>query len=285
MLYEKILHGAGNSFSHKFYPHFTMPWHFHPEFELILIVSGHGKRFVGDTVESFSTGDLVLLGENLPHFHMCDGLYANDEELYSSSEVIQFKKDIFPQAMEQIQEYAAINDLLERSRHGIKFTSPPERENIRKLMAHIDKLTGIKRITGLMRILDILGRMKEYKLITGTEYFNSTTQGELNDPIDIVFTYLNNNFKENISLEDIAAQAGFNPSSLCRYFKKRVQKSIFESLNELRIGFACKLIANSDYTISQIAYESGYRNIANFNRQFKKTTKLSPSEYRRLYKN
>ena len=282
MLYEKIIHEKGNSFSHKIYPYFTMPWHYHPEFELIVITSGGGKRFVGDYIDDFKVGDLVLFGANLPHFHMCYGLDGDDPGKISSCEVIQFTSDVFPENMEQMSEFVAVRDLLERSRRGIKFTRPPEVGRVCRMMRAMDKMSGVRRVFALFRILEILGRMENYRLLASNSYSANLVGEDDNHPINRVYRYLQNNFKENVTLDQVAEYAGFNPTALCRYFKKRAQKSIFECLGEIRINFACKLLLNSTFTISQIAYESGFRNIANFNRQFRSLTGFSPSEYKEL---
>ncbi len=280
MLYEKIIHTPGTSFSHKVYPRFTMPWHYHPEFELIVITSGGGKRFVGDHMDDFGPGDLVLYGANLPHFHMCYGLLENDPDKVSGSEVIQFSSDIFPAGMESLTEFNAVASLLERSKRGVRFLNPPSMERVCAMMRHIDKLSGIRRVFALMRILEMLGRATDYKLMTSGEYSSNLIEGDDNDPANRVYRYLNNHYKEDVTLAQIADHVGFNPSALCRYFKKRAQTGIFECLARIRIGFACKLLSQSPLPISQIAYESGYHNIANFNRQFKAITGVSPSEYR-----
>ena len=283
MFYEKIIHELGSTFSHKVYPQFTMPWHYHPEYELIVITSGGGKRFVGDYMDDFKPGDLVLFGANLPHFHMCYGLLNNDPQNISSCEVIQFSKDLFPDKLDQIDEFSAVADLLQRNKRGIKFTNPPSIERICRIMRYMDRQSGVKRIAILFRILEMLAGMSEYKLLTSGDYSAEFMSNEDVDPVNRVYFYLINNFRDDISLEQLASYIGFNPSALCRYFKKHTQKSIFECLVEIRIGFACKLITNSLLTITQIAYESGYHNISNFNRQFKRLTNYSPSEYRELF--
>jgi len=282
MLYEKIIHDPGSTFSHKTYKQFTMPWHYHPEYELIVITSGGGKRFIGDYMDDFYPGELVLIGSNLPHFHMCYGLLENDPDKISGCEVIQFSKDIFPETFTQLGEMSVVSDLLERSKRGVKFTNPPSVEQICRMMRYLDKLTGVKRIFALYRILEILGKAKEYKLLTSDDHNPNLVGNDDNDPVNRVYRYLTNHFKEDVSLGQIADHIGYNPSALCRYFKKCAQKSIFECLADIRIGFACKLILNSSLSISQIAFESGYCNISNFNRQFKQIMGVSPSQYKSI---
>lgn len=284
MLREEILHNIGSSFSHIVYDHFTMPWHYHREYELIVITSGGGKRFVGDFVDDFLTGDLVLFGSELPHFHMCYGLIENNSAKISGCEVIQFPRSIFPAEMENLQEFKIISELLQRSRQGVKFTNPPSLERICRMMRHIDSLQGVKRVAALFRILEILGRSSDYQLLSKDDYSMNIVGDDDNDPVNKVYKYLHENFREQIVLDHIADKLGFNTSALCRHYKRRVQKSIFESLQEIRIGFACKLLINSSLSITQIAYECGYKNIANFNRQFRAIMNITPSQYKQMYK-
>lgn len=283
MYYEKIIHNPGTTFSYKVYPYFTMPWHYHPEFELIVITSGGGKRFAGDYMGEYHPGELVLYGGNLPHFHMCYGLLEDDPDRISESEVVQFNSDIFPANLIEVDEYAVVADLLERSKRGVQFTNPPSVERITNMMRSIDSFSGIRRIYTLMRILEILGRSEEYKLLSSGGYSFNIVDDD-NDPVNKVYRYLTNHFKQEVTLDEVAEHVGFNPSALCRYFKRRAQKSIFECLADIRIDFACKLLANSPLPISQIAYESGYKNIAHFNRQFKNITEHTPTQYRELCK-
>ena len=143
MLYEKIIHDMGSTFSHKVYPRFTMPWHYHPEFELMIITSGGGKRFVGDYVDDFHPGDLVLYGANLPHFHMGYGCMENYPDKVSGSEVIQFTEDIFPEKLDEFGDLSIVAHLLECSKRGRKFTNPPSVQRICRMMRHIDHLSGV----------------------------------------------------------------------------------------------------------------------------------------------
>lgn len=283
MQYEKIIYGPGNSFSYKTITkkYFPMPLHHHPEIEVILITAGHGKRFVSNSVDDFAPGDLVLIGDNVPHFHLCDKIYYQDNDLFCSSRVIQFTRDIFPERFEQLTEYANIANLLQRGMYGVKFMNLPSIEQTAHIMESLDKLSGIKRINALLRMLDLLGRLKDYKILSQYDYKHDTVkQDDQNSISSKVYNYLMKNFKRKVSLEEVATHVNQNPTSLCRYFKQNTKKSIFESLNEIRVEYACKLLANSDFTIAQIAYESGYNNLSNFNKQFKKVLGKSPKDYK-----
>ena len=130
-------------------------------------------------------------------------------------------------------------------------------------------------------MLDLLGRLKDYKILSQYDYKHDTVKQDDQNSISAkVYNYLMKNFKRKVSLEEVATHVNQNPTSLCRYFKQNTKKSIFESLNEIRVEYACKLLANSDFTIAQIAYESGYNNLSNFNKQFKKVLGKSPKDYK-----
>ncbi len=282
MEYEKIIYGPGKSFSYRTIrdKYFSMPLHLHPEIEIMLVTEGRGKRFVGESVDEFYPGDLVIIGDGLPHFHLCDRVYYEKNDLQCEVKVIQFKRDIFPAEMEKIEDFSNISDLIKRSMYGVKFTNPPSIEGIGRMMESLDKLSGIKRINALMRMLDLLGRMKEYRIIADFDYNYKSAGTRPGNTAARVYDYLVRNFKNEVTLGAIAANLNQNPASLCRYFKRHTQKSIFDCLNEIRIGYARKLLSNSDFTVSQIAYESGYRNLSNFNKQFRKLVHASPTEYR-----
>ena len=101
--------------------------------------------------------------------------------------------------------------------------------------------------------------------------------------LEKVYEYIIKNFRENITLNDVAKVACMNPSAFSRFFKRVNRKTFNEYLNEVRIGYSCKLLIENKSTVSEICFESGFNNISNFNRQFKKTMKYSPSEYTKLY--
>ncbi|MBE9487718.1 MAG: helix-turn-helix domain-containing protein [Bacteroidetes bacterium] len=285
MLFEKIIDKPGSEFSHIVYKQFIMSWHYHPEYELIIVTAGGGKRFVGNTyVDEFKVGDLVLYGRNLPHFHLSYDIKNNNDNIKSSCEVIRFTKNIFPRKINSVKEFENINNLLERSKQGILFKSPQNIENIKSIMGELDKLTGIKRICTLYRFLEYLANQNDYKLMTKDSSNIIFMEKNKNETIIKVYNYITQNYNKTFSLDDIAKYVGFNSAALCRYFKRSTKKSIFECLAEIRINVACKLLINSSMNISQIAYDSGYKNLSNFNRQFKKITNKNPTEYRQLYR-
>ena len=282
MEYENIIYGPGKSFSYRTIreKYFSRPLHVHPEIEVLLVTQGHGKRFVGESIDDFFPGDLVMIGDGVPHFHLCDSIYYKENDLWSEVKTIQFKRNIFPADMESIEDFAHISDLIKRSMYGVKFTHPPSIETLSKMMEGLDQITGIKRINTLFRMLDLLGRVRDYRIIADFDYTHKSVGTHPNNTAAKVYDYLVCNFKHEITLHEIAAHLNQNPASLCRYFKRHTFKNIFDCLNEIRIGYACKLLLNSDFTVAQIAFESGYNNLSNFHKQFRKLLKSSPTEYR-----
>lgn len=280
ILERKIVHAATTSFSHVGYPQLILPRHKHEEFELMLFTKGTGKQFVGDNVVEYKAGDMALIGSNIPHFHFCDALLSGEKVINSSGETLQFPLSIFPSAMEAIPDYEAIDLLLKRSQHGIRFYDEGLWQQVYDLVMDIDNHTGIKRIMQLYMILDILSKSRNYTLICETAYYADNSREDNNQPVNMVYTYLFNHFREKITLQQIADYVKQNPAALCRYFKKRTDKSIFHCLSEIRIEHACRLLSHSNLPVSQIAYECGFNNLSYFNRQFQSIVNYSPTAYR-----
>lgn len=286
MLYEAIIPNAGSSFSKKNYvfKHFPPDWHYHVEYELLVITEGHGKRFVGNGVSDFSPGDLILIGSNVPHFHLSDREYYENNDLFCSSEVIQFDLNIFPAGFKGMPEFKDIARLLDSSSRGLLFLNKEMCNNVRGKLSDFESLDGLSKLLELYNILGILGRTADFTYLS-IEDIRSTSsrQNVHNLPVYKTYQYLVNNFKHDISLADVAGYAGQNPAALCRNFKMSTGRSIFNCLLEIRIDFAYKLLENSDFSITQVAFESGFKNISHFNHKFKLMAGLSPLEYRKMH--
>lgn len=280
VLYKKIIHEVEHSFSYSSNMQFTMPLHCHNEYELIFITKGHGLEFIGDSVKEYAAGDLVLIGANVPHLHLCASVTDKSIKEKSLCEILQFPYSIFPERIEDIQEYSSIYNVLGNSLHGIRFSSKSLVEKVLKIMRTINKQHGINRIISLFNILDLLGKSKDVSLVSSLKYAYPTNRQTIDEPISKIHNYINSNFRKDITLNEIAGYVQMNPASICRYFKNKTNKTMFEYLNEIRIEHACKLLAHSNLTISQIAYDVGFNNLSHFNKQFKAVTKQTPTMYR-----
>lgn len=259
-------------------PHFTFPWHFHPEFEILYVIDGCGTSFVADSIEEFQSGDLALIGSNLPHFWRSDEIYLNSGgNLKIKYIVIQFPHDFLKEEIENYPEYHSIGELFERASQGIRFF-PGVVQKLSKKVIKIAKSSGFERIIFLQELLQELAKTVDYKLLAG-ELYQNEKQSFTNFRLTKVMQFLNTNYQRKIELEKVAGIANLHPAAFCRFFKEKSGKSLSEYLNDMRIGYACRLIIDGKMSVSQISFESGFNNLSNFNRTFKKHTGFTPTNY------
>ena len=268
-----------NSFTIKnnCYPYFLKIWHYHPELELVVILKSVGTRFIGDNIDKFQEGDVVLVGKNLPHMLLNDDEYFNPlNNLKAEAIAIHFKKEFLGLGFFCIPEMKDISDLLERANQGIKFNNIPQ--HIIGEIKQLFEFNDFDRIIKFINVLNMLAKHDNYELLASVGFVNSFGKAESKE-LDRIYEYIFKNFTKEIRLKDVADIANMNPSSFSRFFKKVNRKTFKRYLNEIRIGYACKLLLEKKYNISYICYECGFNNISNFNRQFRAITEMSPSQY------
>ncbi len=261
-------------------PSFQSPWHFHPECELTHILQSRGKRFVGDSIEVFAPGDLVLIGSNLPHYWRNDAP-ARKPGAYAHSLVIQFREECLGTEFLSTPELAEVRRLLLRARRGIQFTGST-RDKVAALMAEIYGQEGIDRVISLLRIFEGLCQSKECRTLCSpgfTAYLDEFASERINKAYQYVFE----NFAEQLDHEEIARQAGMSLSAFCHYFKRVTGHTLSEFIKEVRVGHARKLLIDTDEGIAQIAFASGFDSLSNFNRRFRELAQASPREFRRAH--
>ena len=259
-------------------PRFTSPWHLHDEYELTLILSGTGKRFVGDSVSPYAVGDLVLIGSNLPHYWRSD---QTGRRQRSHSIVIQFRQNSLGEDFFDRPELRQIKNLLLRCRRGIRFFGNPRKVITGKMLA-IRKAAGLQRVQEFLSILDLLARTKEYRLLAG-EGFLETSTGWRDERISRACQYVFDHLGENLSLKDISRVAAMSPESFCRFFRKMTGQTLFSFINRIRVGHACALLIGSALNISEAGYASGFSNLSNFNRRFRQIKGVNPRQFRRQF--
>lgn len=263
------------------YPYYPTPWHYHPEYELVLVVKSTGKRTIGDHVERFSDGDLLFIGPNLPHSYQNDPIYyQNIDALTAEAIVIHFNEDFLGKDFFNLPEMILVKQLFERSKFGFKVLGDT-RQQVEGLMQKALSFSGHQRIIVLLKILEILSLTEEYKLLVRPGFTQNYSVSN-KDQLTKIHEFIMNNFKKDISLADVAKVANMSIPSFCRFFKSSTRKTFSTFLNDIRIGYACKLIVEDKYNISQICYESGFNNMSNFNRQFKKLTDKTPLQYKHV---
>lgn len=265
------------------FAHFTFPRHYHPEYEIVYIIKSYGKRFVGDNIEEFRDGDVVLIGSNLPHYWKNDSIfYQKDTGLKVQAIIIHFTRDFFKTEFDSYYEFSSIKDLLQRASKGVVLESP-DREKIGKYLMRLIKLSGLKQTLYFLKILDIFARTKDYRLLSSEYFQNDFSYLYGNNRMDKIMEFINQHYKEKIKLEDISNCIGMNSAYFSRYFKEKTGKSFISFVNEIRISYACDLLIDNNMSVSQICFECGFNNISNFNRIFKKKTGFSPLEYQKMH--
>lgn len=264
-------------------PHFSVPWHFHPEIEILYVNKSSGTSYVGDGIRRFTEGEISIIGENVPHWWKSDAKYYDGEDTTGiKALIIQFNKEIFNQNFINLPEMQAIRELLGRSQRGIHFTCK-SRKLLGQQVIRVFQETGIRRITELIILLDMMANSKEFKYHTSIGYSKTINTYDFYR-FNKIHEHILLNFTRPIKLEDAASIANISPTAFCRYFKKHTGKSFLSFLNEIRIGHACKLMIEDSFSVSRASMESGYNNLSHFNGQFKRIMNLTPSEYVSAYK-
>lgn len=270
---------AGSSFFVRRFKqkNFPSPYHYHPEYELTLIVEGSGKRYVGTSMQDYSAGDLVLLGSNLPHcWKTGDSPTGN-----SVSVVVHFKDDFMGGEFLHKPEMSRILQLLQSSHSGLQFTG-----DITAITNKMEGLVGetdnYRKLIVLLNILHELSAAPACNLLQKPGAYATLSVAE-RERINRVMTYLLDNFRQQVTLSDAAAKANMATHAFCKYFKRLTRKTFLEAVNDNRIDFAVRQLVYTDKTISQICFESGFNDVSNFHKTFKARMAISPLSYRNKF--
>lgn len=284
IVYQKILSHAGSSFAilDKRAAAFDGKFHFHPEVEITLIQSSTGRRVVGDSIGSFAPGDLVLLGANLPHQYVSDRgpPDARSREVQARAKVVQFRADFLGDTWLRLPEFRRIDGLLKRAGRGLRFGDEATRQ-ASGLVGEIFAAADARRVLLLLELLDVLSGDAGATPIASAGYIAriSTREG---DAIDRALEYLDENFAEPVSLEDLCRELHVSPATCNRLFHKSIGRSFKTALIEIRVSHACRLLLETERPIVEVALASGFTNLSNFNRRFKELEGRSPRDYRNL---
>jgi len=257
---------------------FDFPLHYHDEYELNLILNAKGaKRLVGGNIELIDDVELVLIGPNLYHTwltHQC-----RNEEIIEVT--IQFHKDLFDEKLLKRNQLSFLKHMLEHSQRGILFSAETALALKDKLLS-LDKKTGFDSVLELLSVLHDLSISRNMRTLSEPSftsekfYYNSRR-------IERVFEYMNCNYNKTVSLAEVSRIANMPEASFSRFIKKRTGKTFIDSLNEIRLGHASRMLIDTTNTIAEIAYKCGFNNISNFNRIFKRKKFCIPKEFRETY--
>jgi AraC-like DNA-binding protein len=280
--FHKVPLQLESSFSIRRDTSFGSLWHYHPELELHYLIKGEGVRFIGDNISNFSDGEILLLGENLPHKWHCREYASHDIFQYSvEAIVLQFSSNFMGNDMLLLPEARLLPLLFEKAKKGMVIINET-RDKIIPLIDTASKAENLDRLIALLSILKILSETKDYYQITREQSFYQSDKYET-ERLNLVCSYTMANYSQHITLEQIAAISNLTATSFCRYFKLMTNKTYYDFLTEIRISHACHFLIEDKISVDQIADKCGFYNISNFYRQFKKVIGVTPLTYKREY--
>nr|AWJ66317.1 transcriptional regulator, AraC family [uncultured bacterium] len=259
-------------------PYFYDKLHYHPEFQITAIIKGEGIFYAGNNMSTYSNKAVFLIGSGTPHLLKNADQYYTKNSPGVESISLFFDHYSFGKQFFDISEMAGLKTLLQSSNRVIKVSGAKQDEIYNKIIAITSK-TKEELVIAFLEILSLIKKAKK-EFINSAQYqlvLNDDEGGRLNDVLNYTFKHS----KTDISLEDITRVAHLSRSQFSKFFKAHTGKTYIQFLNELRIENACVLLGNTNSTIEQICYETGFKNVSNFVRQFKKVKKETPSGYRR----
>ena len=258
---------------------FDFPLHSHEEFELNLIRNARGaKRIIGDHIEEIDDLELVLVGPNLQHgwfTHNCASL-----EIFEVT--IQFHKDLFDEKFLRRNQLSFLRNMIEKSSRGILFS----KETTKRLTPRIIQLNhkdGFDSVLELMSILNELSASSKTRILSDSSFNNTESHTYSSARVEKTYDYMNKNFDKVIGLNEVARLANMSEASFSRFFKSHTGITFIDSLTEIRLGHASRMLIDTSLSVAEIAYNCGFNNISNFNRIFKKKKKCTPKEFRETY--
>ncbi|NLU93783.1 AraC family transcriptional regulator [Chitinophaga sp. Ak27] len=258
---------------------FDFPLHYHDDFELNFIQYAKGaKRIIGDHIEEIGELELVLVGPNLQH-----GWFTHKHTGGMIKEItIQFHRDLFDEKFLQRNQLSFIKNMFERSLRGILFSTETTQQIMPRLI-RLPQQQGFHSVLELMSILYDLSTSPNMRMLSDTTFGNAETFSYNSRRVEKIMTYLNTNFDQNISLGEAAKLAAMTEVAFSRFFKARMGKTFVDTLIEIRLGHASRLLIETTHTVNEIAYKCGFNNISNFNRIFKKKKDCTPKAFRLAY--
>ncbi|WP_421725230.1 helix-turn-helix domain-containing protein [Bauldia sp.] len=255
-------------------------WHYHPEYELTLTLNSRGQRFIGDSVEMYDDGDLVLLGPNLPHTWFSADRYDDGRPHHAL--VMWFTGDWASGLVDGFAEMRSLGPMLAEAGRGVAF-SPGIAKTARGLIEELPDLSASDRLVRLMSVLALLSTDRGRTAVAAPVSGRATVTSPDQPRIQRVLDHIHAHYREPISVSRLAEVAALSPSGFHRLFRRHTRLTLTAYLAQLRIGQACALLASTDRPIAHIADEVGYANLANFNRRFRAAKGMTPRDYRRRF--
>ncbi len=258
---------------------FGCPWHVHPEYELILVVEGSGYRIVGDNMTSLGPGDMVFVGPGLPHIWQEEPAHGTRQV---RTLIIQFDEKSLGGGLLRLPAMEPVRHLFSRARRGLHVVGPT-RKKVSGVMKKMARSKGVERIAQFIQILGLLANSKDCHPIASPT-FAADLEVYDQERMDRVFQFLTTRIDHDVHLSEAAQLIHLSEGAFSRFFRTHTGKTFPEFVNELRIGRACRLLTETEKNITEVAFESGFTNLSNFNRQFLRLKALSPRDFRRQIK-
>ena len=257
--------------------YFDKAWHFHKEYELVLIDRTEGTRFIGDKVNFIKESDLMLIGPNIPHLYRNTEDYYQNKGLIARSSFIHFTDDFLGHSFFNLPEMKLVRKLLDRSSLGLEILGKSN-VYVKQRLAEMEPLAPAQKLLKLLDILVHLSTSKDLETVLSRSFIANNANDA--DKINTVFQFILKNFKNEIYIEEIAEKLNMSIASFSRYFKHHTRKTFSNYVTEIRISHSCRLLMEGNHSISEICYQSGFENLSNFYRHFKKHTGLIPKDYK-----
>lgn len=259
--------------------HSQPSFHAHPELELVYVLEGYGKRIVGDSIEPFKPSDMVFIGANVPHIWLSDeAFYQEDSKLQSRVIITYFNPVYFREIFDHVAEFTAIKELIKDASKGIKIFGET-RDNIGEKLISMSLTSGFEKMDKFLQILHLISISQYTSFIINCDVGSNSSQ--CSDRLIDVIRFVKNNLHSQIYLRDVANIACMTEQSFSRFFRSRINKSFSEYLSDLRISNACKLLIQTDKSISEIASLCGYNSPSHFCKIFKEQLDISPYRYKK----
>ena len=244
--------------------------------ELTAILAGRGQRYIGDHVEEYGPGDLVLVGSNLPHTWRSEGSQPH------VALVLQFDPDFAGKDFFKLPELRKVGKLFERSARGLHFGHRLSSEVIAQLESLLDQ-RPLARLAGMLEVLEKLSTGRTMRVLSSPEARSQVREVD-ETRIAKACTYIETHIEEGVRLDEVSRLVSMSPASFSRYFKNHTGRTFIDYVNDVRIGKACRMLLETDRPITEIAFESGFSNLSNFNRRFKGLKQMTPRSYRQAYR-
>jgi len=277
--FEKVVPGDGRAFSafEDWSDGFNSSYHFHPELELTAILAGNGHRIIGDHIETFNTGDLVLIGENLPHHYVSPHASSRSPK-WAGCVVLQFLSGVLGGSLLDAPELGAVATLLRKARRGLAFRGPRV-QSVAAEMRKVAATHGPARIIGLLQILHKLAEIPSPRPLASSGYLPSLDT-RYASRVTRACELIQRRFDEPVTQAEVAAHVAMSPPAFSRLFQSSTRLTFTAFLTGIRLSEACRRLLETDETISEICYRCGFANLSNFNRRFLSAKGMTPREFR-----